>query len=99
MGQLFAFRCDACGYKAEVSGGPDVGMAVATQTVSCAACKRLFDAVTSEDPGNDTAPKVPLRCPRSRGAKHRVSAWNGGDPCPRCLGPMRVTDDGTVLWD
>jgi hypothetical protein len=99
MGQIRGFRCDGCGYKAEVSGGPDVGMAVTTQTVSCVACKQLFDVVTSGDPGNASAPKLLLRCPRSRGAKHRVTAWNGGDPCPRCMGTMTVTNEVVALWD
>ena len=48
MGQHFQFRCDGCGYEAEASGGPDVGMAVATQTIACAKCKELVDVVTSK---------------------------------------------------
>ena len=99
MGQRFLFQCDACTYSVEVSGGPDVGMSVATQTVACAKCKQLFDVVTSEDPGNAAAPAAPLRCPRSRGSTHRVTAWNCGDPCPRCNGVVRVTGDAVVMWD
>jgi hypothetical protein len=74
-------------------------MTVATQTVTCAKCKSLFDVMTSEDPGNPDAPTVPFRCPRSRGSTHRVTAWNGGDPCPRCNGRMRVAGEVRVLWD
>ena len=96
MGERFGFRCDACAYEVTVPGGPDLGMGVATQTVACAKCKSLFDVVTSENPGRVDAPSVPLRCPRRRA--HRVTAWNGGDPCPRCHGAMRPTDV-LELWD
>ncbi len=96
MGERFGFRCEACAYEVTVSGGPDLGMAVATQTIACAKCKRLFDVVTSEDPGRLDAPSVPLRCPRSQA--HQVTAWNGGDHCPRCRGAMSVTAE-VELWD
>jgi hypothetical protein len=42
MGQLAQFRCDECTYEAEVSGGPDCGFSVRTQTISCATCKQLL---------------------------------------------------------
>jgi len=99
MGQYFQFWCDACGYDVEVSGGPDSGMAVATQTIACSKCKQLFDVVTSNEPWNASAIQEPLRCPRSRGSSHRVAAWNGGDPCPRCNAIMRPARVAAVLWD
>jgi hypothetical protein len=99
MGQHFQFRCASCAYEVEVSGGPDCGFAVATQTIACSKCKKLYDVVTSKDPGNPDAPAVPLRCPRSRGAAHRVTAWNGGDPCPRCSETMVATGESLALWD
>ena len=74
-------------------------MTVATQTIACAKCKALFDVTTSEDPANPDAAQARLRCPRSRGSAHRVTAWNGGDPCPRCNGALQVTGDVQVLWD
>ena len=99
MGQHSRFRCDACGYEAVVSGGPDVGFAVATQTIACAKCKELFDVVTSEDPGNPKAPKIPLRCPRSRTAKHPVKPWKSNGPCPGCGGKMLTSREMEELWD
>jgi hypothetical protein len=99
MGQYFQFRCDACGYKAEVSGGADCGFSVATQTISCAKCRELVDLVTSNDPGNPKARKLPLRCPRSRTVKHPVRTWNAGGPCPRCGDKMRDTGELLVMWD
>jgi hypothetical protein len=99
MGQLVQFRCDGCSYEAEVSGGPDCGFSVRTQTIACGKCKQLFDVVTSNDPGNPKARKVPLRCPRKRTAKHPVKAWNNGDACPRCGGTMQGGDESSVMWD
>jgi hypothetical protein len=98
LGEHFQFRCDACGYEAVVSGGPDVGFAVATRTIACAKCKQLFDAVTSEDPGNPKARRVPLRCPRSRTVRHPVKAWKAGDSCPRCGGRM-PKGQLLAMWD
>lgn len=99
MGQLFQFRCDGCGYEAKVSGGPDCGFNVATQTIACANCKELVDVVTSRDPGNPKAPKLPLRCPRSRTVKHPVKKWKAGGPCPRCGEKMPETAEVLVMWD
>jgi hypothetical protein len=99
MGQHFQFRCESCTYQVEVSGGPDVGRSAATQTIACTKCKSLFDVVTSKDPGNSDAPTFPLQCPKGRPATHRVSPWNGGDPCPRCSAIMTVRREVFTTWD
>jgi hypothetical protein len=98
VGQHFQFQCDACGYEAAVTGGRDVGFAVATRTIACSTCKQLFDVVTSEDPGNPKAPKVPLRCPSSLNVRHPVKAWKAGGPCPRCGGRM-PKGQLLAMWD
>jgi hypothetical protein len=98
MGHRSQFRCEGCACEATVSGGPDVGMAAATQTISCAKCKQLFDVVTSEAPWDPQAARLPLRCPRSRTAKHQVTPWAEGDPCPCCGGSMSNTGL-VVMWD
>ena len=46
MGRSYWFECSRCGYRAQVSGGPDRGLHFYSQTVACMNCKRLFDAVT-----------------------------------------------------
>ena len=38
MGEWFTFVCDDCAYEAEVSGGPDAGMLVTVETMSCSDC-------------------------------------------------------------
>jgi hypothetical protein len=69
-----------------------------SETIACAKCKQLFDAVTSEDPGNPKARRVPLRCPRSRTVRHPVKAWKAGDSCPRCGGRM-PKGQLLAMWD
>ncbi len=46
MGRTFLFECNRCGYRAKVSGGADRGFHFAVQTIQCADCKELYDAVT-----------------------------------------------------
>jgi hypothetical protein len=45
MGRTYFFECSECGYRARVSGGADRGEYIAVQTISCANCKELYDAV------------------------------------------------------
>ena len=46
MGRTYLFECFRCGYRVRVSGGAEEGEHFAVQTVSCADCKELYDAVT-----------------------------------------------------
>jgi hypothetical protein len=46
MGRSFWFECGKCGYRANVSGGPDRGLNVCVQTIFCRECRALYDAVT-----------------------------------------------------
>ncbi len=75
MGSLHSFKCEKCGYDAEVSGGEDAGFEVATRTMVCANCRELVDVVVSErkDLNEDYAP-IPERCPNCRG--DRVEPWS-----------------------
>jgi hypothetical protein len=45
MGRTYFFECSECGYRVRVSGGADRGEYMAVQTISCANCKELYDAV------------------------------------------------------
>ena len=105
MGCDFEFRCPACGYEAEVSGGPDCGMACATETILCKTCGEIRDVVThSPDLGNfppresedGSSTAAPLRCPE--GQAHDVVRWSRQWPCPKC-GESMKQGDPTVLWD
>jgi ribosomal protein S27AE len=46
MGRTYLFECFRCGYRAWVSGGAGAGEHFAVQTIVCADCKELYDAVT-----------------------------------------------------
>ena len=65
MGRSYWFECSKCGYRAQVSGGPDRGRNFYLQTVSCGDCKRLFDAIT----------KVRVADLRGLGSRSAVSSW------------------------
>lgn len=102
MGWQREFVCPACAYAEIVAGGEDVGMLVATQTIRCAQCRKLFDAIDSRfrhlADGTTIADPVTLRCPRSR--SHEVVPWCFPDACPRCGATMEVKPDGLErLWD
>lgn len=45
MGRVYVFQCPRCEYTARVSGGAADGYHCATQTVVCADCRALYDAV------------------------------------------------------
>jgi len=45
MGRTYFFECSECGYRARVSGGVDRGEHIAVQTILCADCRELYDAV------------------------------------------------------
>ncbi len=100
MGAWYLFECESCGYRAEVSGGDDVGMASRTTTVSCEVCRELYDVVISEEPWLAGRPddKNPgnLQCPRS--SEHRCSPWEHPGPCPKCGEQIRERGM-TALWD
>jgi hypothetical protein len=63
MGRTYLFECSKCGYRAKVSGDADRGRHVAIQTILCADCKELYDAVIEFKPSSHqeshpkTAPK------------------------------------------
>jgi len=45
MGRTYLFECSRCGYRVCVAGGADEGEHFAVQTIACADCKVLHDAV------------------------------------------------------
>ena len=86
MGATYTYTCQSCGYSANVSGGPDVGFVVKTQTGFCSTCNELIDYVTEVcHPDGDSEKDVVL------GACHKCRTpveqnWHDGDACPRCGG-------------
>jgi hypothetical protein len=45
MGRTYSFECPRCGYRAHVAGGTAEGGSFAVQTIACADCRALYDAV------------------------------------------------------
>lgn len=89
MGSTYTYTCSDCGYSANVSGGPDVGFVVKTQTGFCATCNELVDYVTEVWAGDGETEKDVVI-----GACHKCKVavtqqWNDGDTCPRCDGQFR----------
>jgi hypothetical protein len=82
MGRTYLFECFRCGYRAWVSGGTGAGEHFAVQTIVCADCKELYDAVTEfkattstvADGSNKTAPGFAVMLNRlpPRGARPRL---------------------------
>ena len=98
MGTLYLFTCDACGYKAEVSGGDDAGMMCLTTTIVCEECRRLYDVATQGNPGSPPGQhrSIKIACPKS--GQHKVKRWRSARLCPKCNVKMR-RGEVTVLWD
>jgi hypothetical protein len=102
MGVWRDFRCPSCDYATHVSGGPDMGMSCATQTILCKQCEVIGDVVVqrwehgqfpAEDIDRDDAL---LECPAD--ASHDVVTWSRGGPCPRCGAAMEQGHE-RVMWD
>jgi hypothetical protein len=99
MGEIYSFRCIACSYERQVSGGPGVGMTSLTQTTRCDVCRQLFDVEVSDRPW-DQLSKISIRkipCPNCEG--FTLKRWDHPGPCPRCgRSPL---DRGDVIkeWD
>ena len=95
MGTWYGYRCQECGYSADVSGGEDVGMSVQTQTGYCLACKKLVDYVTKIQDGDGDQQDVGICDDCKTPVKQK---WYSGDPCPRCGGSFDETGKVT-MWD
>lgn len=96
MGAVSRFICLACGYEAEVSGGPDAGLAVDTITIVCRDCAELYDVVVQEHRPQEPVVAYSPRCPQS--ATHVCAPWNDPGPCPRCATEM-IQAEHILYWD
>ena len=98
MGTYYQFTCGECDFETEVSGGFDIGMVAATQTIICRDCGNLVDVLVGDAPTTDPEDVVSmtLHCPTS--TRHEVAQWNHPGPCPKC-GKTMTRGAETVLWD
>ena len=87
MGRTYLFECSKCGYRARVSGGADSGRHVSVQTILCADCKELYDAVIAFKPlsRRESHQKIPPKFAVlvNRLPPHGVRQWIKFKPaCP-----------------
>jgi hypothetical protein len=99
MGQVFGFRCRICGYEAQVSGGPDVGMTCLTQTVSCNDCCQLFDVRVWDTPWDQRSKKTVRKVPCPKCGASTLKPWDHPGPCPRCGRSSLDRGDLILIWD
>ena len=101
MGALCDFQCKGCGYQTRVSGGPDHGFTVETNTMVCLDCRELVDVITGIVEG---APEEMVSCresdigtcPNCKGRS--LAAWHTSTPCPKC-GQQMTQGDPVLYWD
>ena len=95
MGKRLKFKCTNCDYSTQVSGKPDVGMMVETNTVLCEKCNEVVDIVTKSLLG-----KADLgTCPICK-SNENIKPWdNIKRPCPKCGGILKDSHECIMLWD
>ena len=101
MGFCVTFRCTLCGLEATVSGHPDVGLNIRTETRFCVCCETLVDvAVDFTSPPEFLSFEYDSfnfdKCPHRQHAADKQ--WVSGDPCPRCSGIVAKTEGDSFQW-
>jgi hypothetical protein len=97
MEMFHNFVCPTCGYKAQVTGGVDSSDYLTFETMVCADCSQLVDALVEIRPrwlhrqkngkgGYKTKKKCVVFCPRCNG--FHLIPWAQHSPCPKCSGAM-----------
>ena len=104
MGSTYVYKCTACKYEAEISGGKDSGFLISTQTKMCPNCRQLVDVVTGTTRDPVMAKELKLNPAKSKSdcpqcGNFKLLAWKGR-ACPKCGGKMKQDGDGPVcMWD
>jgi len=99
MGTLESYSCNKCDYSADISGGPDMGMLVKTDTFICLNCNEVVDVVTEycidETPDESSIGK----CPECNSSKYLKKWDNKKRPCPKCDGKLKKSFIRMTEWD
>jgi hypothetical protein len=72
MGRTYAFECPRCEYRVRVAGGADAGAHFAVQTIACADCRALYDAVIRFKAAPRPRDLPPKSAPKFAAALHRL---------------------------
>lgn len=100
MGVFKTYNCNKCNYTAHISGGPDSGALIKTNTMLCEHCTEVVDVVieywTRIKPLNSDLDK----CPECDSDEY-LKEWNNKKrPCPRCDGELEEDDEAWItMWD
>jgi hypothetical protein len=97
MGMFHNFLCSHCGYKAQVNGGLDSLDYLTFETMFCADCSKLVDALVEFRPrwlrrqrnkkgGYETKKRCVVFCPNCNGI--HLLPWEKHYPCPKCSGEI-----------
>jgi hypothetical protein len=104
MGAKHSFCCNICGYTARVSGEPDRGMFIFTETKVCNDCHALVDVTVALAPEVRRVRSLPPdpnigKCPLCKG--ENLHGWDGqAAVCPKCnKGKMVREATDAWLWD
>jgi len=100
MGKRVTYKCDKCGYSAHISGGPDIGMIVKTNTYVCHKCKEIVDVIIEYWTDVKLDKSVIGKCPKCN-SNENLNEWdNKKCPCPRCNGIMKISSETEItMWD
>lgn len=100
MGTLKTYQCNKCNYSAHISGGPDEGMLIKTNSMLCEQCNEVVDVVTEY-----WTEIKPLNsdigiCPKCDSSEH-LKKWNNKKrPCPKCDGVLEEDlEEWITMWD
>jgi len=72
MGRAYSFECSKCGYHARVAGGASEGIHFAVQTIVCADCRELHDAVIRFKPSPRQQDNPPKAAPKFAALLNRL---------------------------
>ena len=100
MGVFKRYNCNKCGYSVNISGGPDAGALIKTNTMLCEHCKEVVDVVTEYwthiKPFNSDLGK----CPECDSDEYLKEWSNKKRPCPRCNGVLEEDHEAWItMWD
>lgn len=96
MGTRCDYSCDACGYRARVSGGMDRGLMAFVETMQCKKCKQLSDVIFAEVASDGEATFITPCCAECGSTK--LTPWSEPHLCPKC--GEQMTSGGVLrMWD
>jgi len=99
MGAKYTFKCNKCDYSTLISGQPDFGMIVKTNTYICTKCKEVVDVAIGYTTGRKVKDKYIGKCPICNSDKHLIEWDNKKRPCPKCDGVLERSKGKDMLWD